>query len=183
MHFFKVGNAQVYWLCASKCINDCSCEPSNTVSVQPTPRQIKETCSDSDCQYGACCIVVTTSVAYSYLISSQPTNVSFISQPQTITDIITTNIILSNSESTHSTSNIIDQRPITRSPIDNVSGNNISTIIIISVTVLILSLILILIIVLSIVIIVKRCHYSKPGKWLIIIQVKYTASILRTSLI
>ena len=183
MHFFIAGNAQVYWLCASKCISGCRCEPSNTVNIQPTSTQIKETCFNSDCLNGVCCIVVTTSVTYSYLLSPQPTNVPFTSQPQTITDIITTNIILSTSESTHSTSNIINQRPITQSPIDNVSDNNISTIIIISVTVLILSLIIILIIVLLIVIIVKRCHCFKPGKCLIIIQVKYTASILRTSLI
>ena len=158
----------MYWLCASKCINNCSCELSSTVSVQPTSTQIKETCSSSDCQNGVCCIAVNTSATYSYLLSSQPTNVSFISQPQTITATISTNIILRTSEITHSTFNIITQRPITQSPINNVSGNNTSTIIIISVTVLILSLILILIIVLSVVIIVKRHRCSKPSKWLII---------------
>ena len=158
----------MYWLCASKCISNCSCELSSIVSVQPTSTQIKETCSSSDCRSGVCCIAVDTSATYSYLLSSQPTNVSFISQPQTITATISTNIILRTSEITHSTFNIITQRPITQSPINNVSGNNTSTIIIISVTVLILSLILILIIVLSVVIIVKRHRCSKPSKWLII---------------
>ena len=72
-----------------------------TLSVQPTSTQIKETCFNSDCQNDVCCIAVTTIITYSYLLSSQKTNLPFISQPQTITDIIATNIVLSTSESTY----------------------------------------------------------------------------------